>query len=99
MPHATTSRYWRPVRVALQQARRGSEPSDADRDLAHAIARPLLALGQSDRAAQLSEHFLPDERGAAVRTEDLIAARTDPPSVRQRHPRAGTGASVSPATR
>lgn len=54
------------------QARREDEPADADRDLAHAIAL-LLALGHSDRAAKLSEHFLPDEREAPVRKEDLLA--------------------------
>ncbi len=56
------------------RTRRETDPSLADRDLAHAIAL-FLAAGMSERATALSGHFLPDEQPSSVRREDLFALR------------------------
>ncbi len=54
--------------------------SEADRDLAHAVAL-YLAAGNSDRATALSSYFLPDDTSRAVRSEDLLSMRGLRPSV------------------
>ncbi|MCB0914831.1 MAG: hypothetical protein H6525_03380 [Actinobacteria bacterium] len=56
------------------------QSTEADRDLAHAVAL-YLAAGDSERATALSSYFLPDDSARKVRSEDLLSMRGLRPTV------------------